>query len=63
MELLLQQLTWIVVMRYIPDQEVRMETILIVVVLGLVGAVAAGGVSWMLMAILSAMEEKERWKK
>jgi hypothetical protein len=40
-----------------------METILIVVMLGLIGAVAAGGVIWMLMAILSAMEEKERWKK
>jgi hypothetical protein len=34
-----------------------------VVVLGLFGAVAAGGVSWMLMALWSAMEEKERWKK
>ena len=50
-------------MRYIPDQEVQMETILIVVVLGLFGAVAAGGVSWMLMALWSAMEEKDRWKK
>jgi len=50
-------------MWYIPDQEVQMETILVVMMLGFVGAVAAGGVSWMLMALWSAMEEKERWKK
>jgi hypothetical protein len=49
-------------MWYIPDQEVQMETILVVMMLGFVGAVAAGGVIWMLMVILSAMEETERWK-